>query len=218
MTQDPVILKYWLMMAIYVTTVCVNSVPLIYALSPWRKHKLGRLFMYHALSYAVTLDATVLFQMWHVKNVLVIFWTGVALYSSIALSTASLAWHIWKLNAPNRKKINIMQFSSGAYDFLKKVAQLYLPALGTLYFGLAQIWHLPAPEEIVGSVVAVDTFLGAVLHLSTQSYQNDPNRLAGTLTLEPGEDGTNLRISSLDAQKLLTQPEVTFKMAGTPTQ
>lgn len=111
-----------------------------------------------------------------------------------------------------------MQFSSKAYDVLKKVALIYLPALGALYFGLAQIWHLPSPEEVVGSVTVVDTFLGVVLRLSTSSYQNDPNRLAGTLTLEPGEDGTNLRISSLDAQKLLTQPEVTFKMAGTPTQ
>lgn len=111
-----------------------------------------------------------------------------------------------------------MQFSGKAYDFLKKVAQLYLPALGTLYFALAQIWHLPSPEEVVGSVMAVDAFLGAVLHISTQSYQNDPNRTAGTLELIPSEDGTQMKLTSVDPQKLLTQPEVTFKMVGTPTQ
>src|SRR5689334_17710721 len=119
MTQDPVILKYWLMCAVYVTTACVNAVPIIYSFSPWRERRLGQLFMLQGVSFAVILDATVLFQIWHVKNVLVILWTGVALYSSISFSTAALAWHIWKLNAPNRKKVDIVQFSGGVYDFLK---------------------------------------------------------------------------------------------------
>ena len=56
------------------------------------------------------------------------------------------------------------------YDFLKKIAQVWLPALGTLYFSLAQIWNLPYAEQIVGSITALDAFLGIVLGVSTYVY------------------------------------------------
>lgn len=45
-----------------------------------------------------------------------------------------------------------------------------LPALGTLYFALAQIWGLPYGEQIVGTITALDAFLGALLGVSTTSY------------------------------------------------
>ena len=60
--------------------------------------------------------------------------------------------------------------SNKTYDVLKYVAQIVLPALGTLYFALASIWHLPYCEEIVGTITAIDTFLGALLMLSSNSY------------------------------------------------
>ena len=41
---------------------------------------------------------------------------------------------------------------------------------GTLYFGLAQIWRLPYPEQIVGTITAIDTFLGCLLGISTLNY------------------------------------------------
>ena len=56
------------------------------------------------------------------------------------------------------------------YDVLKKIAQLWLPALGALYFSLAQIWNLPYAEQIVGSITALDAFLGIVLGVSTYVY------------------------------------------------
>lgn len=56
------------------------------------------------------------------------------------------------------------------YDVLKYVAQIVLPAVATLYFSLAQIWGLPYGEEIVGTIVAIDTFLGVILQVSTNSY------------------------------------------------
>jgi hypothetical protein len=56
------------------------------------------------------------------------------------------------------------------YDVLKWVAQVLLPAAGTLYFALAGIWGLPFGEEVVGTITAVDAFLGAVLMLSTSQY------------------------------------------------
>lgn len=66
-----------------------------------------------------------------------------------------------------------MKMSNKAYDILKWIAQILLPALGTLYFALSQIWGLPYGEEIVGTIVAVDTFLGALLGISTEKYKRE---------------------------------------------
>lgn len=66
-----------------------------------------------------------------------------------------------------------MSFSKRTYDILKWVAQLLLPALGTLYFALASIWGLPYGEQIVGTITAVDAFLGAILHLSSNTFYNE---------------------------------------------
>ena len=56
------------------------------------------------------------------------------------------------------------------YDILKWIAMYLLPALGTLYFALAGIWGFPYGEEIVGTITALDTFLGVILGISTVSY------------------------------------------------
>jgi hypothetical protein len=56
------------------------------------------------------------------------------------------------------------------YDVLKYIAQIVLPAIGTLYFALAGIWGLPYGEEIVGTITAIDAFLGAILRISTVKY------------------------------------------------
>jgi hypothetical protein len=58
------------------------------------------------------------------------------------------------------------------YDILKYIAQIVLPALGTLYFALAQIWGFPYGEAVVGTITAVDAFLGAVLKISTDKYND----------------------------------------------
>lgn len=60
--------------------------------------------------------------------------------------------------------------SNKTYDILKFIAQILLPAIGTLYFALASIWGLPYGEQIVGTITAVDAFLGALLGISTAQY------------------------------------------------
>lgn len=52
-----------------------------------------------------------------------------------------------------------MKMNDKTYDVLKWIATYLLPALGTLYFALAQIWNLPYGEQVVGSITAIDTFL-----------------------------------------------------------
>ena len=67
--------------------------------------------------------------------------------------------------------------SNKMYDILKYIAQIVLPALGTLYFALASIWGFPYAEQIVGTITAVDTFLGVILKISTDSYNKAKNEV-----------------------------------------
>lgn len=63
--------------------------------------------------------------------------------------------------------------SNKMYDVLKWIAQLFLPAAATLYFALANIWGLPYGEEIVGTITAIDAFLGVILGISSKVYHDD---------------------------------------------
>lgn len=65
--------------------------------------------------------------------------------------------------------------SNKLYDVLKYIAQIVLPALGTLYFALAGIWNFPYGEQIVGTITAVDTFIGILLGISTYNYNKVEN-------------------------------------------
>lgn len=70
-----------------------------------------------------------------------------------------------------------MKLSNKVYDVLKWIAMYLLPALGTLYFALAGIWNFPYGEQVVGTITAVDTFLGVLLGISTAQYQKDKNAI-----------------------------------------
>lgn len=69
-----------------------------------------------------------------------------------------------------------MKISDKTYDILKWVAQYALPAVGTLYFALSGIWGLPYGEQVVGTVTAVDTFLGVLLGISTATYKKESDK------------------------------------------
>ncbi len=66
-----------------------------------------------------------------------------------------------------------MLLSNKVYDILKWIAQFLLPAVGTLYFTLASIWGLPYGEQVVGTITAMDTFLGVLLGLSSSQYKKE---------------------------------------------
>lgn len=64
-----------------------------------------------------------------------------------------------------------MKMNDKVYDVLKWIATIALPALGTLYFALASIWGLPMGEQVVGTITALDAFLGVLLGISTRTYE-----------------------------------------------
>lgn len=87
--------------------------------------------------------------------------------------------------------------SNRVYDQLKFVALVGLPAIGTLYFALSQIWGFPNGAEVVGTITAVDTFLGVLLGLSSSSYNNSDAPYAGTMAVEYNE-ATDSRTVKID--------------------
>ena len=66
-----------------------------------------------------------------------------------------------------------MKLNNKTYDVMKWIAQYLLPAVGALYFALSQIWGLPYGEQIVGTITAIDAFLGAILGISTMNYKKE---------------------------------------------
>lgn len=75
-----------------------------------------------------------------------------------------------------------MTLNNKVYDTLKWIAQYFLPALGTLYFALSGIWGLPYGEQVVGTIVAVDTFIGVLIGISAANYNGD-----GTLKIDTSD-------------------------------
>lgn len=67
------------------------------------------------------------------------------------------------------------KLSNKAYDILKTVCTIILPALATFYATLSGIWGLPFAEEIVGTITAVDLLIGAIIGISSANYFNPQN-------------------------------------------
>lgn len=102
-----------------------------------------------------------------------------------------------------------MVFGDKVYDVLKWIAQYFLPALGTLYFALSRIWGLPYGEEIVGTITAIDAFIGVLLGISTSNYSGD-----GILkidTQDPEKDIYKLELN-IPVEDVATKKNITFKV------
>jgi len=103
--------------------------------------------------------------------------------------------------------------SNSTYDGLKKTATIILPGLGTLYFALAAIWGLPHADEIVGTIAAVNVFVGLVLGLSTKTYNNSDAKYDGTIDVTKTDDVKTFALNlHSDPDQLDQQKAVTFKV------
>lgn len=106
--------------------------------------------------------------------------------------------------------------SNKFYDVLKWVTQYLLPGLATLYFTLAGIWHLPYVEEVLGTITAVDTFLGVILGIASKSYNKTKD---GTLNIDssnPEKDVLSFKLG-VPIEELSKHKTVTFNVSSTNT-
>jgi hypothetical protein len=98
------------------------------------------------------------------------------------------------------------------YNWLKYLAQIALPALGTLYFTVASIWHIAGADKVVGTIMAVDAALGVLLGISQVNY-NKQIANAGELHVD-NENQMKFVLDSdkTDVDALGDKQEVRFKV------
>ena len=89
-----------------------------------------------------------------------------------------------------------LKLTNKVYGALKAIALVILPAAATLYFALAKTWHLPYQQDVIGSIAALNTFLGTVLHISSATYVPPTD---GSLVIDkgnPAKDVYSLQLST----------------------
>lgn len=97
--------------------------------------------------------------------------------------------------------------SNTAYDKLKFLAQIVLPALGALYFGLAAIWGLPEADRVVGTITVVDAFLGVFLGLSSKVYKAIPPPPPPPIVVDGNIEIVEHDTSLVHQLEIMTPPE-----------
>lgn len=79
--------------------------------------------------------------------------------------------------------------SNKTFDILKWIAQVFLPALTTLYGVIGATFNIPYTQEVLTIMVAVDTFLGTLLGISSAKYNSTKDDLEWIPMNEDGDDG-----------------------------
>ena len=82
-----------------------------------------------------------------------------------------------------------MALDNKTYDRLKWIVQILAPAVATLYVALAAIWGLPHVEAVVGTITALTTFAGTVLHISSAAHAASGD---GELHVKENDDGSTV--------------------------
>lgn len=81
-----------------------------------------------------------------------------------------------------------MRINDKTYDFLNALVRYILPALGTLYFTLSEIWGFPNASEVVGTISAVAMFGGIVIALAKNKWKEPTD---GTLLIDETDPTLN---------------------------
>jgi len=105
---------------------------------------------------------------------------------------------------------------SKLYDSLKFLAQILVPALGTLYVALAAIYNWGHVDEVAGTVVAVDTFLGVLVSYLKLKYDASDDRFDGEINVVERPDGKTIMDMQLnkhaDPNDLKDEKQVLFRV------
>jgi Putative phage holin Dp-1 len=107
--------------------------------------------------------------------------------------------------------------SNEAYNAVKLIALVVLPALGTLYVALAAIWGFPYAQEVVSSLIALDAFVGAIVKVSDVSYNKSDAKYDGAINVRQ-EGGKTLYSLDLkgDPAQIGSLKEINFKVNPPP--
>lgn len=119
--------------------------------------------------------------------------------------------------------------SNANYDFMNAMVRYVLPAIGTLYFALSDIWNLPYATQVVGTIVALEAFFGVLIYLARRGWKMDEGESIGELNqdydgdllVNVQEEGEDLLTVSLDIpiESVRTKENLNLRILPTlPTQ
>jgi hypothetical protein len=215
MTRDVEVLRAWLLVVVVIAAIGATAVPIIYSFLPWTRHRIGPPFMLQAVALAGAIDMTVLFAFWRPDDILVIFWAQALVFTGIAVSTSTLVWVTIRMRYPNRRRYKML-FVGKLYDRLKWFVQIVLPASTLLWLVIANAWDIPHIDAVVATIAGLATFLGACLGISTKTYNameaDKPVFYDGEFVVEPGEDGSQLRVTRIEQNSVETKDALLFRL------
>lgn len=116
------------------------------------------------------------------------------------------------MSESSRVKSKTPLLGDRSYNTLKQTATIVLPALATLYFALAQLWHFPEPEKVVATITALNTFVGIVVGISKRNYDGGGKYVGEIQVTDTGEKVTYSLVTNGDPEKLAYMDEATFKV------
>jgi hypothetical protein len=104
--------------------------------------------------------------------------------------------------------------SDAWYTRLEYLGRIVLPAFATLYLALSSLWKFPAGPEVVGTIVAVDTFLGLFLGYASAQYDKSEVKFDGSLDVTQAPDGLKTFSLNLNGEpeSLMDKSQVVFKV------
>jgi Putative phage holin Dp-1 len=102
-----------------------------------------------------------------------------------------------------------MTINAGLYNIMKSIALIWLPALTTAYFAIASIWGIPDTTNVIGTITAIDTFLGVALRLT-------PTPVDGHIEVNPQtSELTDLHLTDKTVSDIASQGVVTLQVHDT---
>lgn len=66
-----------------------------------------------------------------------------------------------------------MRLPDKVYTILKWIALIALPAIATFWGVMGKVWDIPYTAEVVTTITAAATLIGALIGVSTVNYNKD---------------------------------------------
>lgn len=112
------------------------------------------------------------------------------------------------------KTDNHFMLTDRSYGVAKHLVQVILPAIASLYYGLALIWGLPAAEQVVGSLAVITTFLGICLGISTRQYEASGAAYDGSMVVQVQDEGRKIFSLELDGdpEDIVDKESIRFRV------
>lgn len=207
-----------------VAAITTTAFPILYSFSPWYKSTLGQAMMVQAVTLALAIQLKMFLTFFaHSEARDTLLWINVATLVMIIIATSALTYLQWVLPRRIKKGELLMDsaplISNKVYDILKPLTTIFLPGAGAMYFTLSNIWGWPASEQVVGSIAAINVFLGLFLGISSKAYNSsessDTKVYAGSLDYSSvdGQKVVSFNIDpKSDADTWVNQKEVIFKI------